>query len=136
LNKVMLQESLYSFYCKHRRVPRAHDIMSSWETLEAALNNEDGYAKETRENENTREATFEFISATTGLRLQHKIALMTNLFEQDILKWVNKFKEIARICNWSEEARMEVLTQVISYEIQVKIGPKKHQNRYVWPYSI
>ncbi|KAG0420429.1 hypothetical protein EQH57_0149 [Dictyocoela roeselum] len=103
--------------------------MSSWESIEVAIRKEDMESMATHENQNTKEATFEYVSATTGLRIQHRITVLTNIFEQDLLKWVSNFREIARMCNWSDEAKVEVLTQVISCEIQSKIGPRSSSEK-------
>ncbi|KAG0435547.1 hypothetical protein DMUE_4680 [Dictyocoela muelleri] len=71
--------------------------------------------------DNFKEVLFEYISPNTGLRLQHKITILNNIYEQDLLQWVMRFKEISRICNWNEAAKIEVLSQIVNYEIQMKI---------------
>ncbi|KAG0437867.1 hypothetical protein DMUE_3436 [Dictyocoela muelleri] len=125
LNKNKVYESLYSFYCKYHRVPRETDIMSSWKTFEEAIMQEEMEPMASHDNErNRKEATFEYVSTTTGLRIQHKMTILTNIAEQDLLKWVSSFKEISRMCNWQEEAKVEVLSQIVCYEIISRILPR------------
>ncbi|KAG0420640.1 hypothetical protein EQH57_0067 [Dictyocoela roeselum] len=96
--------------------------MSSCSNLEEAITTELSRDNEDQQTITQRNcATFEYVSNLTGLRIQHKIEILENFHEQDILKWSLQFKEIADMCNWSEEGRLEVLSHVINPEIRRKI---------------
>ncbi|KAG0442081.1 hypothetical protein DMUE_0552 [Dictyocoela muelleri] len=58
LNKALFNESVYSFYCKHRRIPWEHDIVSSWEKLEEENFSESMESRDFRRNRDIRAATF------------------------------------------------------------------------------
>ncbi|KAG0436253.1 hypothetical protein DMUE_4317 [Dictyocoela muelleri] len=122
LNKKTFNKSLFSFYLLFNRVPREHDIMSSCLNLEEAIATERNQYNEYKQTITQRNsATFEYVSNLTGLRIQHQIEILESIHEQDILKWSLQFKEIADMCKWSEEGRLEVLSHIINPEIRSKI---------------
>ncbi|KAG0442156.1 hypothetical protein DMUE_0492 [Dictyocoela muelleri] len=130
MNKQHFSDSLNSFYCKHRRIPREYDIMSSFRSLEEAIKNEENEAMASKDKDNTEEILFEYVSPNSGLRIQHKISIIKNIYEQDLWKWVLRFNEISRICNGDEVANIEVLSQIVNYEIQAVIHNSNHQMSY------
>ncbi|KAG0438394.1 hypothetical protein DMUE_3118 [Dictyocoela muelleri] len=76
-------------------------------------------------------ATFEYRDQTTGLQILHKINTLTSINEQDIILWSQTFRELARMCNWNENAQLEVLRQIVSMNIQFSIGPPKNVDNYI-----
>ncbi|KAG0436562.1 hypothetical protein DMUE_4165 [Dictyocoela muelleri] len=74
-------------------------------------------------DEKTESAYFEYRSEKSGLRISHKLNLLLSIEEQDILSWRACFLEVARICKWTEEIKLEVLTQIVDINIQYNIGP-------------
>ncbi|KAG0442147.1 hypothetical protein DMUE_0498 [Dictyocoela muelleri] len=67
-------------------------------------------------------ATFEYKSELSGLKVCHKLNTLTSIEDQDLLSWRTCFYEVSRICRWSEEAKLEVLTQIVDPSIQHQIG--------------
>ncbi|KAG0440261.1 hypothetical protein DMUE_1866 [Dictyocoela muelleri] len=72
-------------------------------------------------------AIFEYRNESTGLKILHKINILTSIKDQDVLLWSYTFKELARICNWNTNAQLEVLRQVVSMNIQLQIGHQTTQ---------
>ncbi|KAG0441619.1 hypothetical protein DMUE_0912 [Dictyocoela muelleri] len=66
-------------------------------------------------------ALFEYKSEISGLKNAHKLNILTSIKDQDLLIWRTCFNEVARICKWSEDAKMEVLTQIVDISIQHQI---------------
>ncbi|KAG0420266.1 hypothetical protein EQH57_0221 [Dictyocoela roeselum] len=75
-----------------------------------------------KKDENSEYAYFEYRNESTGLKITHRITLLTSLEKQDLIKWQLTFKELARICGWSEEQKKEILTQIIDLNIQNQMG--------------
>ncbi|KAG0420322.1 Transposon Tf2-9 polyprotein, partial [Dictyocoela roeselum] len=69
---------------------------------------------------------FEYVSSKSGLKMTHRLNLLISIEEQDLLNWKNCFNEVARVCNWSDDVKVEVLTQIVDLGIQVKIGTCTH----------
>ncbi|KAG0436022.1 hypothetical protein DMUE_4424, partial [Dictyocoela muelleri] len=67
-------------------------------------------------------ATFEFRNEQTGLKILHKINILNEIDHQDVFKWTLAFKEIARVCQWDENAQIEVLRHIVAIDIQYRIG--------------
>ncbi|KAG0420232.1 hypothetical protein EQH57_0245 [Dictyocoela roeselum] len=44
--------------------------------------------------------------------------MLKDIRRQDVLKWTKNFKELAKMCEWSEDGRLEVLSHIISPEIR------------------
>ncbi|KAG0420286.1 Retrovirus-related Pol polyprotein from transposon 17.6, partial [Dictyocoela roeselum] len=65
---------------------------------------------------------FEYHSAKSGLRILHRLNTLRSIEEQDLINWKACFIEVSRICQWSEEINIEVLTQIVDLSIQVQIG--------------
>ncbi|KAG0434345.1 hypothetical protein DMUE_5221 [Dictyocoela muelleri] len=63
--------------------------------------------------------------------MTHRINLLSSVSDQDILNWRNMFNEVARICNRSEDVRLEVLTQIVDPNIQYHIGPCHESNEVI-----
>ncbi|KAG0441132.1 hypothetical protein DMUE_1276 [Dictyocoela muelleri] len=62
-------------------------------------------------------ASFGYKNKKSGLRIIHKINLLISLDKQDIIIWKTAFKELARICSWSEEVQIEVLKLIIDLNL-------------------
>ncbi|KAG0420565.1 Transposon Tf2-6 polyprotein [Dictyocoela roeselum] len=122
LNKSNSTKSIFSFYVRFNRVPREHDIMSSYKNLEDAIRNEYNQHQDNGSLESTSNcAAFEYTSKLTGLKIQHKIEILEDIQKQDILKWSRRFQELASMCGWTEDGRLEVLSHIINPEIRSKI---------------
>lgn len=48
--------------------------------------------------------------------------MLTSIEKQDLITWKVLFYEVSRICKWTEEIRLEVLTQIVDLSIQHRIG--------------
>ncbi|KAG0442208.1 hypothetical protein DMUE_0453 [Dictyocoela muelleri] len=57
-------------------------------------------------------ASFEYRNERSGLRITHKINTLVSLDEQDLISCKLSFKELARICKWSDDIQLEVLTKI------------------------
>ncbi|KAG0423658.1 Polyribonucleotide nucleotidyltransferase, partial [Dictyocoela muelleri] len=53
--------------------------------------------------------------------MTHRINLLSFMENQDIINWGISFNELSRICHWSEEQRIEILSQIIDVNIQHRI---------------
>ncbi|KAG0420263.1 Transposon Tf2-9 polyprotein, partial [Dictyocoela roeselum] len=82
-------------------------------------------------NENYESATFEFRDEITGLRLLHKINILSSIHDQDVILWSHTFRELARMCNWSVNAQIEVLRQIVGMNIQFTIGAPNDVDSYI-----
>ncbi|KAG0420334.1 Retrovirus-related Pol polyprotein from transposon 17.6 [Dictyocoela roeselum] len=67
-------------------------------------------------------ALFEYKNPTSGLKLTHRINRLDSCEDQDLLSWHTLFNETARVCKWSDEVKLDVLTQIVNINIQVQIG--------------
>ncbi|KAG0440870.1 hypothetical protein DMUE_1439 [Dictyocoela muelleri] len=76
-------------------------------------------------------ATFEYRNESTGLKILHKINMLTSIKDKDVLLWSYTFKELARIFNWNTNSHLEVLRQVVCMNIQLQIGPPSNVNDYI-----
>ncbi|KAG0428811.1 hypothetical protein DMUE_5797 [Dictyocoela muelleri] len=54
--------------------------------------------------------------------MTHRINILSSIENQDIINWEIAFQELSRICKWSEEQRLEILTQIIDVNIQYRLG--------------
>ncbi|KAG0420575.1 Retrovirus-related Pol polyprotein from transposon 17.6 [Dictyocoela roeselum] len=92
------------------------------EDLKNDIKNEEVSAMKTPKVDVNREvATFEYKSELSGLKVCHKLNILTSIEDQDLLSWRTCFYEVSRICRWPEEAKLEVLTQIVDLSIQHKI---------------
>ncbi|KAG0440561.1 Retrovirus-related Pol polyprotein from transposon opus [Dictyocoela muelleri] len=66
-------------------------------------------------------AQFEHKSERSGLHMTHRLNTLTFIKDQDLMSWRVCFNEVSRICNWSEEIRMEVLSQIVDIDIQLQL---------------
>ncbi|KAG0439107.1 hypothetical protein DMUE_2660 [Dictyocoela muelleri] len=66
-------------------------------------------------------ALFEYKHEISGLKIAHKLNTLTSIKDQGLLIWRTCFNEVARICKYSEDAKMEVLTQIENILIQHQI---------------
>ncbi|KAG0441566.1 hypothetical protein DMUE_0956 [Dictyocoela muelleri] len=76
-------------------------------------------------------ATFEYRNESTGLKVLHKLNILTSINDQDIQAWTLSFKELFRVCNWNTEAQIEVLRQIVHISIQYIIGPPQNPENYL-----
>ncbi|KAG0420315.1 hypothetical protein EQH57_0204, partial [Dictyocoela roeselum] len=85
-------------------------------------NEEYSFTKTKKVNDEYEVALFEYKSELSGLKICHKLNILTSIENQDLLSWKICFNEVSRICRWSEEAKLEVLTQIVDLSIQHQIG--------------
>ncbi|KAG0439792.1 hypothetical protein DMUE_2186 [Dictyocoela muelleri] len=65
---------------------------------------------------------FEYKSEKAGLKMNHRLNILKSIEEQDLLNWKLCFNEVSQICSWSEDVKVEVLTQIVDLGIQVQLG--------------
>ncbi|KAG0440689.1 hypothetical protein DMUE_1550 [Dictyocoela muelleri] len=53
--------------------------------------------------------------------MTHRINILSSIENHDIINWEIAFLELSRICKWSEEQRLEILTQIIDVNIQYRL---------------
>ncbi|KAG0435924.1 Retrovirus-related Pol polyprotein from transposon opus, partial [Dictyocoela muelleri] len=98
-------------------------IMSSFPKLLEELQIEEQYINNiVKIEEKIEQASFEYISPKTGLKIKHHINVLNSIEQQDVWSWCTIIRETARMCNWDEEALAEALTQIVSLNIQHRIG--------------
>ncbi|KAG0440974.1 hypothetical protein DMUE_1383 [Dictyocoela muelleri] len=127
LNKINSNKSLYiNFLVHNAKYGENPNILNSRKEKEKLINNiknELQSVKSTiKPNENLEIATFEYKNDITGLKMLHKINILDTIENQDVFSWVLAFKEISRLCNWSNEAQIDVLKHIISIDILHNIG--------------
>ncbi|KAG0439960.1 hypothetical protein DMUE_2085 [Dictyocoela muelleri] len=66
-------------------------------------------------------ANLEYKSKTSGLIRMHRLNILSSIEEQDLVSWELCFNEVSRASNWTEETKMEVLSQIIDLNIQSQI---------------
>ncbi|KAG0436847.1 Retrovirus-related Pol polyprotein from transposon 17.6 [Dictyocoela muelleri] len=97
--------------------------MSSYPKLLDELQEEEQYINNIAKSEDkVEQASFEYISPKTGLKIKHHIPVLNSIENQDVWSWCTIIKETARMCNWDEEALAEALTQIVSLNIQHRLG--------------
>ncbi|KAG0420755.1 hypothetical protein DMUE_6330, partial [Dictyocoela muelleri] len=82
-------------------------------------------------NDKYETATFEFRDEITGLRLLHKMNILSSIQDQDVILWSHTFRELARMCNWSVDAQVEVLRQIVGINILFMIGAPNDDDTYI-----
>ncbi|KAG0436720.1 hypothetical protein DMUE_4086, partial [Dictyocoela muelleri] len=75
-----------------------------------------------RVDEQFETASFIVKSSISGLRFTHKINVLKSISDQEILHWVDVFRETARICNWDSNVQFDVLRQLVDVKIHILIG--------------
>ncbi|KAG0436105.1 hypothetical protein DMUE_4387 [Dictyocoela muelleri] len=101
--------------------------------LEEAINVEENNMKvKIATDPEIESANFEYKNEKSGLRIIHKINLLISLDKQDIIIWKTAFKELARICSWSEEIQIEVLKQITDINLQHQIGDASSADEFIY----
>ncbi|KAG0435204.1 hypothetical protein DMUE_4837 [Dictyocoela muelleri] len=77
-------------------------------------------------------ANFEYKNELSGLRITHKLNLLVSLDKQDVIHWRTAFKELARICTWSNDVQLEVLRQITDLNLQYQIGEASSADEFLY----
>ncbi|KAG0438898.1 Retrovirus-related Pol polyprotein from transposon [Dictyocoela muelleri] len=136
LNKTYFNKSIYLNFLVQRCTFGADQfILNSRKEIKKLLSRVheeiESIKKTIQPSEKFDQATFEYKNDLTGLKMLHKINILSSIEQQDVLSWTCAFREISRVCGWSLEAQIDVLKHIVSIEIQYKIGPPNEPNSYL-----
>ncbi|KAG0434475.1 hypothetical protein DMUE_5168 [Dictyocoela muelleri] len=110
-----------SFYSLHLSHPQSlgNVIMSSYTGFLEEIQAEEQYINNISKIGNDKyQASFEYISPKTCLKIKHHINVLNSIKQQDVYNWCTIIKETARMCSWNEEVLAEALTQIVNLNIQ------------------